>query len=53
VEIIKALSRNADLLIMDEPTSVLTPQEADELFEILRKMTLRGPFGHPHFPQAR
>jgi ABC-type uncharacterized transport system ATPase subunit len=42
VEIIKALSRNADLLIMDEPTSVLTPQEADELFEILRKMTSEG-----------
>ncbi|OQX28903.1 MAG: heme ABC transporter ATP-binding protein [Spirochaeta sp. LUC14_002_19_P3] len=42
VEIIKALSRNADLLIMDEPTSVLTPQEADELFEILRKMILQG-----------
>ena len=42
VEIIKALSRNADLLIMDEPTSVLTPQEADELFEILRNMTTDG-----------
>lgn len=42
VEIIKALSRNADLLIMDEPTSVLTPQEAVELFEILRKMTSEG-----------
>ncbi len=42
VEIIKALSRKADLLIMDEPTSVLTPQEADELFEILRKMTSEG-----------
>ena len=42
VEIVKALSRNADLLIMDEPTSVLTPQEADELFDILRKMTSEG-----------
>ncbi len=42
VEILKALSRNADLLIMDEPTSVLTPQEASELFDILRKMTLEG-----------
>jgi simple sugar transport system ATP-binding protein len=42
VEIIKALSRNADLLIMDEPTSVLTPQETGELFGILRKMTLEG-----------
>ncbi len=42
VEIIKALSRDADLLIMDEPTSVLTPQEADELFATLRKMTSKG-----------
>ncbi len=42
VEILKALLRNADLLIMDEPTSVLTPQEAEDLFEILRKMTKDG-----------
>jgi simple sugar transport system ATP-binding protein len=42
VEIVKALSRNADLLIMDEPTSVLTPQEADELFAILRTMSREG-----------
>ena len=42
VEIIKVLSRNADLLIMDEPTSVLTPQEAHELFDILRRMTSEG-----------
>jgi len=42
VEIVKALSRNADLLIMDEPTSVLTPQEAEELFEILRNMAHEG-----------
>ncbi|MBN2656693.1 MAG: ABC transporter ATP-binding protein [Spirochaetales bacterium] len=42
VEILKALLRNADLLIMDEPTSVLTPPEADELFEILRKMIGEG-----------
>ncbi len=42
VEILKALFRNADLLIMDEPTSVLTPQEADSLFEILRAMSREG-----------
>ena len=42
VEIMKALSRNADLLIMDEPTSVLTPQETEELFDILRKMASVG-----------
>ncbi len=42
VEIIKALYRNADLLIMDEPTSVLTPQETDALFETLRTMSREG-----------
>ena len=42
VEIIKALSRKADLLIMDEPTSVLTPQETDDLFVILRTMAEQG-----------
>lgn len=42
VEILKALFRNADLLIMDEPTSVLTPQEAEDLFGILRKMSSQG-----------
>jgi ABC-type uncharacterized transport system ATPase subunit len=35
VEILKALYRNADLLILDEPTAVLTPQEAGELFQII------------------
>lgn len=38
VEIIKTLFRGAKVLIMDEPTSVLTPQEADTLFKILRRM---------------
>ena len=42
VEILKALHRKADILILDEPTSVLTPQEARELFEILRAMTAKG-----------
>jgi len=36
VEIVKTLYRNADILILDEPTSVLTPQEVDELFETLK-----------------
>jgi len=40
VEILKALYRGAELLILDEPTAVLTPQEADELFRILA--SLRG-----------
>src|SRR5262249_11005357 len=38
VEIVKALYRKADVLILDEPTAVLTPQEASELFEILRSL---------------
>lgn len=38
VEIIKALYRGADILILDEPTAVLTPQESDKLFEILDSM---------------
>jgi general nucleoside transport system ATP-binding protein len=42
VEILKALFARADLLIMDEPTSVLTPQEAEDLFGILRKMAADG-----------
>jgi len=42
VEIMKALYRNADLLILDEPTAVLTPQEAADLFEILRTLRREG-----------
>jgi ABC-type uncharacterized transport system ATPase subunit len=42
VEIIKALYRGAALLILDEPTAVLTPQEVEELFVIMRQMTADG-----------
>ncbi len=42
IEIIKALYRGAALLILDEPTAVLTPQEVDELFIIMRQMTQDG-----------
>ncbi|NLY53470.1 MAG: ABC transporter ATP-binding protein [Firmicutes bacterium] len=42
VEILKALYRGADLLILDEPTAVLTPQEADELMQIMRQLTDAG-----------
>jgi len=42
VEIIKLLYREADILIFDEPTSVLTPQEADQLFRIMRSLTESG-----------
>ena len=38
VEIIKVLYRGADILILDEPTAVLTPQETEKLFDILKKM---------------
>jgi simple sugar transport system ATP-binding protein len=42
VEIIKLLYRAADILILDEPTAVLTPQEADELFKIMRSLVSQG-----------
>jgi simple sugar transport system ATP-binding protein len=42
VEILKALYRRADILILDEPTAVLTPQEASELFSILRNLQREG-----------
>jgi simple sugar transport system ATP-binding protein len=42
VEIIKALHRGASLLVLDEPTAVLTPQEVDELFAVMRQMAKDG-----------
>ena len=42
VEILKALYRNANILILDEPTGVLTPAEADQLFRILRRLRDEG-----------
>ncbi|MCR5304293.1 MAG: ABC transporter ATP-binding protein [Lachnospiraceae bacterium] len=42
VEIIKVLYRGADILILDEPTAVLTPQESDKLFNVLRGMKEHG-----------
>jgi general nucleoside transport system ATP-binding protein len=42
VEILKALYRDAHVLILDEPTAVLTPQEADALFATLRRMVAQG-----------
>jgi simple sugar transport system ATP-binding protein len=41
-EILKALYRNAKVLILDEPTAVLTPQEARELFQVLQELKKRG-----------
>jgi ABC-type uncharacterized transport system ATPase subunit len=42
VEIIKTLYREAEILILDEPTAVLTPQETEELFEIMRGLVAQG-----------
>ena len=42
VEIIKVLYRGADILILDEPTAVLTPQETEKLFNVLRRMKENG-----------
>jgi simple sugar transport system ATP-binding protein len=42
VEIVKTLYRNAEIVILDEPTAVLTPQEAEDLFRIMRDLTARG-----------
>ena len=52
VEILKALYRKADVLILDEPTAVLTPQEALELFEILRNLKAERDVDHLHHAQA-
>jgi ABC-type uncharacterized transport system ATPase subunit len=42
VEILKALYRNADILILDEPTAVLTPQETEDLFRVMRGLVEHG-----------
>jgi ABC-type uncharacterized transport system ATPase subunit len=42
VEIIKVLYRQAEILILDEPTAVLTPQEVEELFKIIRSLVAQG-----------
>ena len=42
VEILKALYRGADLLILDEPTAVLTPQEVEDLFRVMRQLKAAG-----------
>ena len=46
VEIVRCLLQDPKLLIMDEPTSVLTPQEAERLFETLRRLAGEG-LHHP------
>ena len=53
VEILKALVRGARILILDEPTAVLTPAEVESLFGTLRQLIDAGPVGDLHQPQAR
>ena len=52
VEIIKALYRDADILILDEPTAVLTPQEADELFVVMHNLIRGGIVGFRSEPRG-
>ena len=42
IEVVKTLYRGADIFIFDEPTSVLTPQEADQLFDVFEELTAQG-----------
>ena len=53
VEIIKLLFGGAEILILDEPTSVLTPLEWEHLVRVIRNLAGEGPFHNPHHPQAR
>ncbi len=51
IEIVRMLMQNPKLLILDEPTAVLTPQEADQLFVVLDRLEKRGPRHPLHQPQ--
>jgi ABC-type branched-subunit amino acid transport system ATPase component len=52
VEILKALYREARILILDEPTAVLTPMETEALFATLNKLVAAGSIGDLHLAQA-
>ena len=49
VEIVKMLYRGANILILDEPTAVLTPQETEKLFTVLRNMQRSGQIHYHHY----
>ncbi len=51
VELLKVLVAGANILILDEPTSVLTPQEVDGLFAIVRQLRSEGAGHRHHHPQ--
>ena len=53
VEILKALYRHSDILVLDEPSAVLTPFETEELFGIIRSLTADRDDGDLHHPQAQ
>ena len=53
IEIVRCLLQEPKLLIMDEPTSVLTPQEADQLFVVLKRLARRGLCCDLHQPSPR
>ena len=52
MEIVKAIHRGAQILILDEPTAVLTPTEADELLEICRRLKAEGRTGPSSLPTS-
>ena len=53
VELARALSADAKVLILDEPTATLTPPEVDRLFGIIRRLTARGIARALHLPPSR
>ena len=52
MEILKALGFDARILILDEPTAVLTPPEVEELLGVIAELKARGPHDPVHHPQA-
>ena len=53
VEIAKALHRSADLIILDEPTTSLTPRETARLFDVIARLRAEGRHAHLHHPHPR